>query len=381
MKVAWVIPGGFERPGVVEGARAIPVLNELAQELSREHEVHVFHTHYDARGGRWRAHGADVHDAGRADGRRGLALARRLRCTVAAVSTEHRVAPFSLVHAFWIDTNGVLALAAARAVGVPLVASMMGGELTWLDEIGYGNARRWPARAMTRWVLARATCLSTHSAAGRRAMVEASGRSVELVPLGPPRARFEHPPRERAEGPHRLIHVGNLNLVKDPSTLLDVMSELVRRGLDVALDQIGFDTLDGRITRDAHRRGLADRVRFHGLRTPDEVAELFARADVNLVTSRHEVGPMTLLEAGLAHTPTVGTRVGLLAELADDVALTADVGDVRTLADHVERLLVDRPLHRALAERAHDWAAERDCEASARRFSALYREVSRSSGR
>jgi len=70
------------------------------------------------------------------------------------------------------------------------------------------------------------------------------------------------------------------------------------------------------VVRDAARaHGLAERVHLLGWR--DDLPDLYAAADVCLLTSRMEGTPLCLLESLVAGTPVVAPRVGGIEDLID----------------------------------------------------------------
>src|SRR2546429_2362007 len=54
-------------------------------------------------------------------------------------------------------------------------------------------------------------------------------------------------------------------------------------------------------------------------------------------SSRHETGPLAMLEAAVAGVPTIGTAVGHIAEWAPHAAVSAPVGDSAGLAGAIGR--------------------------------------------
>ena len=61
MKIAMLVPGGVDRSGEL---RVIPAFVALIERLARDHELHVFALHQEARPARWMLRGAHVHNAG-----------------------------------------------------------------------------------------------------------------------------------------------------------------------------------------------------------------------------------------------------------------------------------------------------------------------------
>jgi glycosyltransferase involved in cell wall biosynthesis len=98
-------------------------------------------------------------------------------------------------------------------------------------------------------------------------------------------------------------------------------------------------------------------------------------SDLLVHTSRHEAGPMAVLEAALAGVPTVGTDVGHVNEWAPDAAVAVPVGNARALALAVDSLLADEPRRIAIAREAQARATAIDADFTAASFERLYAEV------
>jgi glycosyltransferase involved in cell wall biosynthesis len=94
-----------------------------------------------------------------------------------------------------------------------------------------------------------------------------------------------------------------------------------------------------------------------------------------VLSSRHEAGPLVVLEAAIAGVPTVGTRVGHLVEWAPDAALAVPVGDSARLAGAIHQMLEDEELRFRIAHEAHRRALREDADYTAERFRALYAEL------
>ena len=84
-----------------------------------------------------------------------------------------------------------------------------------------------------------------------------------------------------------------------------------------------------------------------------------------------------VLEAAAAGLPTVGTRVGHVAELSPHAALAVPPGDAAALARGICCLLEDGTRRREMAAAAKRFADQHDADASAQAFAALYRELLR----
>lgn len=363
MKLALVVPGGVDRGGE---ERVIPVLLSLIARLARGHEVHVFALRQEPKPAQWPLAGATVHNIG--DGW------QRMRA-VAAILREHRRAPFDAVQAIFSGHCSLVAIAAARLLRRPGLVHIAGGELVALPAIGYGGRLRWRGRVREAVTLRAAAAVTAASAPILDAL-RALGIEAERLPLGvdldawPP-----SPPRPRGDGPARLLHVASQNRVKDQPTLLRALAALAGAGVDFRMDFVGVDTLDGEMPRLADRLGLDGKVRFLGFRTQRELRPLMEAADLLVMSSLHEAGPLVLLEAAVAGVPTVGTAVGHLAEWTPAAALAVPAGDWLALAEAIRRPLDDEPLRQRLAREAQRRALDEDAAYTAARFEALYRRV------
>ncbi|HEX4695452.1 glycosyltransferase family 4 protein [Sphingomonas sp.] len=365
MKIALVVPGGVDRSG---SERVIPCLLWLIERLVRSgDEVHVFALGQEPRPGRWQLLGAEVRNAG--------ARPRRLR-TLAGLLAEHRRGRFGIVHAFWAGAPGVAAAAFARLTHVPLIVSLPGGDLIALPEIDYGLQLTRRGRFWTCFTLSTAAQITVRSE-WMRAEAAVIGVEATCIPIGVALDRWPlRPPQRRGAGQQlRLLHVANLNRVKDQETLLQAMVRLRERGVAFRLDMIGLDTLGGAVQRRCTALGLDDHVVFHGFMPHAEMRPWFEQADLLVMSSRHETGPVTAIEAGVVGVPTVGTAVGLIADWAPDAAISVLVGDGAGLGTAIEQLAEDEDARMLLAYGAQEAARHQDADLTTMQFRRLYAEL------
>jgi glycosyltransferase involved in cell wall biosynthesis len=364
VKVAVVVLGGVP-PAPAVGR--VPCIQWVIERLARRHDVHVFSLFGPEPPGRYPLLGATVHHAGA----RPVALR-----TLASLLAEHRRARFDVMHAFWIMPAGLIAAVAGKVLGVPVLMHVAGGELVALHDIHYGGRQTWRGRLATRFALKGAARI-TAASAPMIDLIGELGFAADRVPLGvdlqrwPPATPRPREPRARA----KLLHLATLNPVKDQTTLLEAAKRLRNAGMDFQLDIIGQDTLGGAVQAGARRLGLADCVRFHGYVLHEELHDLVAAADILWMTSRHEAGPIVVLEAAVVGVPTIGTAVGHIAEWAPEAAVAVPVGDAKALARETLAVLRDEPRRLALAREAQRRALSCDADWTARRFEELYHDV------
>jgi glycosyltransferase involved in cell wall biosynthesis len=351
------------------GRETLPYLQDLVGELAELHDVEVFALRPAPDPPSFELRGVLVHNVG------GLAGGRAL----AGLLFRHRRRRFDVLHAFWVVPPGAVAALAGTLLRRPVVVHVAGGELVRLPDLGYGGWGTLRGRVAVRRTLRAADAVTVATPAMREIAAE-RGFRASLVPLGVDLRRW--PPRAPARRPDgesiRLLHVGSINRVKDHGTLLEAARILEGRGMPYRLDLVGTDTLGGALQRRARELALPeDRVRFHGFLEQERLRPLVEAAHLLVVSSRHEAGPVALLEAAAAGVPTVGTAVGHVSEWAPDAAVAVPVADPLALAEAVAVLARDEDRRLALAGAAHERALGTDVVRTARLFSELYEELSR----
>jgi glycosyltransferase involved in cell wall biosynthesis len=327
-------------------------------------DVHVFALNQEPQAGEWELAGARIHNIG--PGRTALRTVRGIRAL-------HRLSPFDVVQAIWSGSAGSIAVAAARILGIPSLVHVAGGELVSIPDIGYGGCLRWRGRLREMFNLRAATVVTAASNPTIETLRNI-GVAAMRVPLGVDLAEWPaRDPAGRQHGrPSRLIHVASVNRVKDPANLLLALEALLRLGLSFEVDIVGEDTLHGEMHSLASNLGLSDRVRFRGFLTQRQLRPLIEAADLMVVSSRHETGPVAMLEAAVAGVPTVGTAVGHIAEWAPDAAIAVPVGDPALLAHAIARMLDDESLRLSIARRAQQHALRESADHTSECFRRLY---------
>ena len=201
----------------------------------------------------------------------------------------------------------------------------------------------------------------------------------------PPSADRPRPGRTAAEvraaygvapGEHLLVTAARLNPQKDLPMLLDAVARLRRRLPGVRVLILG----EGREAEALHARtaalGLRDVVTFTGAR-PSAADEL-AAADVVVVSSRWESGPLVLFEGMQLGRPVVTTAVGAAPDVVTDgvSGRLVPVGDAQAFADALHDVLADPVVAAAMGEAGRVAVTERHGPAAmAAATEAVYLEV------
>lgn len=166
-------------------------------------------------------------------------------------------------------------------------------------------------------------------------------------------------PLAEAAGPFgdqpRFVFLGRLVPLKGPSWLVEAAAESERRW---RVDIAGSGYAEPELRSLVARRGLAERVAFHGWLEGPALSELVGAAWAVVVPSLwHEPAGMSAIEAGALGRAVVASDAGGLPEVVGDGVSGRIVaaGDVAGLADALDRLSEDpaaaAEMGRAAAER------------------------------
>jgi glycosyltransferase involved in cell wall biosynthesis len=344
MNVGIVVPGF----SASESDWCIPALLSLVRELSRRDPVRVFALRYPPAAATYSVYGAKVQSFG-GSSVRGLRKLPLLTRAIAAIRREHRRAPFDVLHAFWADEPGYVAVRAARSLGITSVVTLLGGELVSLPAIGYGGRRSRLNRILTARALAGAshvTVGSTHLASlarGARKRLD-----PEILPIGVDLDRFcpgESVPSLLA-GRIPLLHVASLVPVKDQTTLLRAFARVNRELPDTALNVVGEGPLEAKLREIACALRVDSRVVFHGAVPHHQLPSYYRSADLVVLSSLHEGQEWVTQEAAACGRTTVGTRVGVVADLVP-ATIAVPCGNPEALASGILEALSDRTRLRA----------------------------------
>jgi glycosyltransferase involved in cell wall biosynthesis len=375
MKIALLVPGGVDRSGRV---RVIPVLLALIERLARSHQVVVITFHQEPEPCEYSLLGARVINLGQVAARTSLG---RISAWVNRVHSALNAAGgnVDVLHGFWVHPVGTVSVAVGAWLRVPVVISVGGGEMVWLPEIGYGGQGTWRSRSAISMTLRRASAVTAGSEYALRPVAAIRPDALRL-PLGVDLHTF-HGPVERSAGPPwRLLHVAGLNPVKDQTTLLRAMRLVLEKHPHTHLDCVGVDTLGSRMQNLAHDLGIHAAVRFHGFRPLDEIVPMYRAAHLYVQSSLHESMGAAVLEAAASGLPTVGTNLGVLAEMALQAGVAIPVKDPADLAGGIVHLLDHPDRRQSLARAAQAFSETYDADWTAAQLQAVYDRVIRKPG-
>lgn len=270
----------------------------------------------------------------------------------------------ALVHAHF-GTDGLLALPLAERLGVPLVTTFHGHEMSRTRARMLVSGRlSWMRYALLerRLIERGGLFLAVSESIRRRAL--AAGYPAERVithPNGVDTGFFS--PSGAPPEPGLILHVGRLVEKKGTAALLDA----VARTDDARLVIVGDGALRPSLERRARSLGLEARVSFTGTLPPAEVlgwmqrAWLLAAPSVTAGDGDSEGLPTILCEAAAAGVPVVATSHSGIPEAVSDgeTGLLSPERDVGLLARNLSLLLGSPRMRESLAGAARLRALDR----------------------
>jgi glycosyltransferase involved in cell wall biosynthesis len=277
----------------------------------------------------------------------------------------------------------IFAFAFARLLGRPVFLLVVGDLEGLRETVPYRGLKRWLWRAYTafeernvQWMADRALTfangapLAQKHSREERAVIETRTTTISLADVA---AREDTCAGSRA----RVLTVSRIDPRKGLGLLPDVVSLLLARGFDVALDIVGpvvgapGGAEQRAIAARAAALGVDDRLRLIGAVPLDRLLPLYREYDLFVLPTLPGEGiPRVLLEAMTAGMPVVTTRVaGIPSLVTHDVnGLLVDEPTPASIADALARLLSDPGLRRRLIANGYETARAHTLEGQAARM-------------
>jgi glycosyltransferase involved in cell wall biosynthesis len=286
-----------------------------------------------------------------------------------------------VVHAVGPACLGVAGVAAARALGLPLVASYHTDFPRYAAGYGLGALRR------ALWPLIRAVHGAAHvnlapSRFTREELEEHGVRNVGLWRGGVDAERYH--PRKRSlpvrlrlsggrPGGPLLLYAGRLA----PEKNLVLLGEVLEALPDVQLALVGDGPARPELERLLAAHVAAGRVQFAGFLRGEELARAFASADLFVMPSRTETLGFVVLEAMASGLPVVAAHAGGIPDLVhhEEDGLLFDPDRPRELVEQIAGLLEDEGRRRFLARAARKAAEQASWRVETQRLLDAYRRA------
>jgi len=174
----------------------------------------------------------------------------------------------------------------------------------------------------------------------------------------------------------KIISIGSLaQMYKAPDIVLKSLKILKDRGWNCQLNWIGEGKYKDAMIKFGKELGLSENVSFVGsVSSGDGVRNLLLDSDLFLLVSHTEGLPRAIIEAMSVGLPCIGSRVGGIPELLEEIALV-EPDNARQLANKIEQFISDKNLMNSEALRnLLESANYFDCVLQNRR-KAFYEEI------
>lgn len=152
-----------------------------------------------------------------------------------------------------------------------------------------------------------------------------------------------------------VLLVGRLSWEKYPLEALEIIKTVHEKRPDVVFDIVGSGHLELDAKQYVHKNNLDNVVVFHGNKTMGEIAEFYRNCACVLFTSKMEGYPMVVLETKAHGIPLVMYDLPYLSLVKDGKGyISAESGDILTMANHLIRIMDDFAYRKTLGKQARE---------------------------
>jgi glycosyltransferase involved in cell wall biosynthesis len=182
--------------------------------------------------------------------------------------------------------------------------------------------------------------------------------------------------RDPESDPPNVLFVGRMDQEKRVDELIKAFAALPA-GLAGQLDLVGDGPERGAWTALVDELGVADRVRFHGFVSEEELVAAYARAAVFCMPGIAELQSLVTLEAMASATPVIAADAMALPHLVRPGrnGWLYRPGDIGELSARLATLLGDAALRRRMGAASRELVGEHAIGATLDRFEGIYRDV------
>ncbi|MBV6520967.1 MAG: 2-deoxystreptamine glucosyltransferase [Gemmatimonadaceae bacterium] len=296
-----------------------------------------------------------------------LALLGLLAAGTACALRLQREYDADLLHAHWWFPGGIMASAVSAVSSIPYMVTSHGSDVRLVTRIA-------AAQPFFRGVMRQAAAVTVVSRWLAQQVLHTDPRlAVRVEPMPVATELFAvHDDRPRTK---RILFVGRLNEQKGLGRLFDAMAHMTETP---TVDVVGDGPESAALRSHAAALGLADRVRWHGMRPQHELPDFYRRATLLAVPSSEEGLGLAAIEAQLCGTPVVAFDSGGIADTmnAGETGILVPARDTRRFAQALDSLVSSPDVARRMGAAGISWATERFApEAVAARYAAIYRDA------
>lgn len=296
-----------------------------------------------------------------------------------------------VIHVHTPGTVGIAAIAAAKLLRVPLVATfhtyVMSKE--YLDLIRLGRFEKKLSRLIwgfNNYYLNHSDVVISPAESVKLDLIKSGVRKkvyvihngVDLDDFAPGGEFLARKAREKyGLGDKVILYVGRISKEKSLDVLIKAFGQLVKEVPDVQLLLVGDGPEWRKLESLTEKEGLTGRVIFAGKIAHDILAAsgVYEASSIFATSSAAENQPISVVEALAKGLPVVGVRARGLPELVLGNGLLAEPADPRSLAGAMKKLLTDNNLRQAFSQKSKDKAEAYSISNTALQIENLYRSL------
>jgi len=221
----------------------------------------------------------------------------------------------------------------------PYIVCLRGGDVPGFRPYDFAGYHRLLG-PLLRKVWRRAAAVVANSQ-GLRNLAQAFDPRVDIqvIPNGVDLERFKAASRDWE--PAQLLFVGRIVYQKGLDLLFNALGSLQNKAWQLTL--VGDGPRVERLKEQAKNLKIADRLKFAGWQSREQLAEYYGEANLFVYPSRHEGMPNAVLEAMASGLPVLASRIAGNEELVtdDQTGTLVPPEDVAALRTALEKILPD----------------------------------------
>lgn len=163
---------------------------------------------------------------------------------------------------------------------------------------------------------------------------------------------ISNPPLYKRKKLKNIIYVGQLNDIKGIKYLFEAFSIIAPLYPNITLEVVGEGAFKEELSKFIQENNLKHRIIMHGYLPQPRLQQIYARSDLAIVPSIHDACPNTVLEAFGYSIPVLGSRVGGIPELIDNMktGILFSSKNAPAIADAMKKVLDNPGLYNSLIE-------------------------------
>lgn len=277
----------------------------------------------------------------------------------------------SLVHAHFAQ-DATLAMPIAKKLGVPLVVTCHGSDITVSTTYLLMSMKLSAYRYLfsKNYLINNASLFIAVSDFMRNVMI-AKGYPAERVVrhyIGVDTSKFTPKIKEAPqEDSPFFLSIARHTDVKGVDILLKAFAKVLSKHPNVRLVQIGDGVLTDSLKKLASELGIDDKVSFLGSQTTENILPYLQSCTALILTSRksntgaEEAFGLVLVEAAACGVPSIGTRVGGISEAVIDgeTGFLVDSENDSDIAEKMDLFLTNPQLAKSMGQRGREMACDK----------------------